>query len=179
MRYAEYCTMRRAVQSNAPAPDHAAMVAIETELRVALLATGLFHTVEVGLTDDADRFVIAMCEFAPDVDPAVAGEALARLWSKQVAYGFWRAQTLRVDKGHVELQGATRASLSGHYVTTHLVAREAPVPVRTEPVPARTEPVPARVRQIPSTGILPPDLPASTPSRPRRRLLGGRRTTAA
>jgi len=171
MRYPEYCTMRRAVQGNAPAPDSAALTAIETELRAALLATGVFHTVEVGRTDDADRFVIAMCEFAPEADATAAALVLSRLWAKQVAYGFWRAETMRVNKGHVELQGATRMSLSGHYVTVHVVAQEAPV--RELPVE-----LPARVRQVPSTGIGP--VPAAAPAeRPRRRLLGGRRTAVA
>ena len=133
MQIAEYYKLRRAIQSNAPAPHEGAVTAMETELRAALLATGLFHTVEVGRTDDIDRFVIAMCEFAPDVDPSEAAMVIARLWMKHVAYGFWRAETLRVDKGHVELQGATRLSLQGHYATVHLIAQEAPAPAGVRP----------------------------------------------
>lgn len=152
MQIAEYYTIRRAVQDSAPAPDAAATAGMETELRAALLATGLFHQVEVGCTDDADRFVIAMCQFAPDVDATEVAETLARVWSKHVAYGFWCAETIRVDKGHVELQGATRSSLAGHYLTVHLIAQEAPA--------RRIVRVPTVVRQTPSTGILAEPRPA-------------------
>ena len=173
MRISEYSTMRRAVQSSAPAPDAAAVASLETELQAALRATGLFHTVEVGRTNDADRLVIALCEFAPEVDADEAARVLSRLWAKQVAYGFWRAEWLRVTKGHVELQGATRASLTGHYATMHLVAKAAPAP-------ARPVALPARVRQIPSTGIgyTPITAATETARRPRRRLIGGRRAVA-
>lgn len=149
MRVAEYYTMRRAVQNSAPAPDDAAVSAMEIELRAALLATGIFHSVEVGRTDDQDRLIIAMVRFDPAVDAAEAALALARLWTKQVAYGFWRAQTIRVDKGHVELQGATRLSLEGHYATVHLIAQEAPAPALAAPRVLR----PATGRPTPSLGI--------------------------
>ncbi len=128
MQIAGYYKMRRAIQENAPGPDESTTSALEVDLRGALLATGLFHTVEVGRTDSADRHVIAMCGFVPEIDSAEAALALARLWSKQIAVGFWQANTMRVDKGHVELQGATRTSLEGPYVTVHLLAQAAPAP---------------------------------------------------
>ena len=147
MQLAQYYTIRRAIQSNAPAPDRSAVTALETELRAALVATGFFHSVEVGSTDDADRHVIALCAFAPEVDPSEAAVALARLWMKQVAYGFWRAETMRVDQGHVELQGATRLGIDSHYATVHIVAQEAPAPAGAA---AR----PAALRTLPGTGAI-------------------------
>ena len=166
MRIAEYSTMRRAVQSNAPAPDPAAVAALETDLRAALLATGLFHSVEVGSTDDRDRLVIGMVGFAPEVDIQHAAQVLTRLWTKQVAYGFWHAETVRVDKTQVELQGATRFSISGHYATVHLIAQEAPAPA-----PRIT--LPAVGRPTPSVGIGQHPVPAA-PARRTRRWLPGR-----
>lgn len=155
MRVGEYYTMRRAVQNSAPAPDDAVTAAMEVELRAALWATGMFHTVEVGRTEDPDRFLIALLQFAPEIDASEAALALARVWTKQVAYGFWRAQTIRVDKGHVELQGATRLSLRGHYATVHLVAQEAALPARaatTQRGAPRTG-QPAAGRPTPSVAI--------------------------
>lgn len=136
MQLRHYYTIRRALQDSAPAADRQTLVDIETDLRAAMLATGLFHSVEVGHTDDVDRLVIAMCAFAPEVDPSEAAVALARLWMKQIAYGFWRAETMRVDKGHVELQGATRMSVGGHFATVHLIAQEAPAPTPVLSQPA-------------------------------------------
>jgi hypothetical protein len=144
----EYYTIRRALQDSAPAADRQAVVDIETELRAALLATGLFHDVEVGHTDNIDRLVIAMCAFAPEVDPSEAAVSLARLWMKHIAYGFWRAETMRVDKGHVELQGATRMSLRGHFATVHLIAQEAPAPAPVLSQPAATSVVPGATTAI-------------------------------
>ena len=175
MQIAEYYTIRRGVQSSAPAPDDAAVTAMEIELRAALLATEMFHSVEVGRSDDPDRRVLAMVRFAPEIDSSEAALALARLWVKQIAYGFWQAQTIRVDKGHVELQGATLLSMRGHYCTVHLVAQEAPEPA-TQPVVVQ-RPLPGR--PTPSTGI--PQTPAAVlavPSaqrvrRSRRWLVGG------
>jgi hypothetical protein len=177
MQIAEYYTIRRAVQSSAPAPDETAVAAMEIELRAALLATGLFHTVEVGRSDDRDRLVIAMVRFAPEVDASEAALALARLWTKQVAYGFWRAQSIRVDKRQVELQGATRLSLHGHYCTVHLVARATPQPA-TRPVVVQR---PAPGRPTPSTGIAQTAaaVVSAQPVRRSRRWLGGRPAAVA
>jgi hypothetical protein len=171
MQIAEYYTIRRAVQDNAPAPDAAATAAMETELRAALLATGLFHTVEVGRTDDADRLIIAMCGFAPDVNETEVSRTIDQVWSKHVAYGFWRAQTLRVDKGHVELQGATRLSLRGHFATAHVVAHASPAPVAAVVRPAV-------VRQTPSVGFMQRPVPPVPPVRRSRRWLTGRPAVA-
>ena len=153
MQIASYYTIRRAIQNSAPAPDARATAAMETELRAALLASGLFHTVEVGRTDDADRHVIAMCAFAPEIDAAEAALALARMWNKQVAYGFWQANTMRVDEGHVELQGATRLSIEGHYATVHLIAQEAPAPIPSRVAAPSAPERSVRERRIPSVGI--------------------------
>jgi hypothetical protein len=179
MRIAEYYTIRRAVQDNAPAPDDAAVAAMELELRAALRATGMFHTVEVGHTDDPDRHVIAMVGFSPDIDASEAALAIARVWTKQVAYGFWRAETIRLDKGHVELQGATRSSLRGHYATVHLIAEESAVP-STRPSPLQR---PAAGRPTPSTGIgqaaAAMSAPAPVVRRGLRRLTGARTVSVA
>jgi hypothetical protein len=162
MQIAEYYTIRRGLRNSAPAPDGAVVTAMETELRAALLTSDVFHSVEVGRTDDADRYLIAMCGFAPETDPSEAAAALARLWSKQIAYGFWEASTVRVDKRQVELQGATRLSLRGHFVTVHLLAQQLPAP-------ARPVELPPRVRQVPSTGIAHGALPAAVGDGSRRR----------
>ena len=146
---------------------------MELELRTALRTTGMFHSIEVGRTDDPDRHVIAMVGFSPEIDASEAALALARVWAKHIAYGFWKAETIRVDKGHVELQGATRFSLRGHYATVHLIAQEAEVP-STQPALVQR---PAGGRPTPSTGIgQPAVVQAPTPRvrRGRRRHTGSR-----
>lgn len=170
MRIAEYYTIRRAVQSSAPAPDAAAVAAMELELRTALRATGMFHTVEVDHTDDPDRLLIAMVGFSPEIDASEAALAIARVWAKHIAYGFWKAETIRVDKGHVELQGATRFSLRGHYATVHLIAEEAAVPSIRPSTSTAAALRPAAGRPTPSTGI--GHAPVATTATPRVRRTG-------
>jgi hypothetical protein len=45
--------------------------------------------------------------------------------------------------GHVELQGATRMSLHGHFATVHLIAQEAPAPAPIVSRPAGAPVTPA------------------------------------
>jgi hypothetical protein len=55
---------------------------------------------------------------------------LEQLWQQQLRYGFWEAHTLLVDDTQVEFLGATRSGLNGHYVTLHLIAQRAFIPVQ-------------------------------------------------
>ena len=175
MRIAEYYTIRRGLQHSAPAPDAGTVAAMELELRTALWATGMFHSVEVDHTDDPDRLVIAMVSFSPEIDASEAALALARVWTKHVAYGFWKAETIRVDKGHVELQGSTRFSLRGHYATVHVIATEAEVPSTRPGLVQRA----ATGRPTPSTGLHHPTPAAAPQPRGRRRRITGSRSDSS
>jgi hypothetical protein len=55
---------------------------------------------------------------------------IEQLWQQQLRYGFWEAHTVLVDDDQVEFLGATRSGLNGHYVTLHLIAQRAFVPVQ-------------------------------------------------
>ncbi len=65
MNLVQFHRLRTAVQVSAPPGAGADLVAVETDLRDALLDSGLFVTVEVGRTEDPDALVIALCTYDP------------------------------------------------------------------------------------------------------------------
>ena len=130
MRSIEYSKLRSGVQLNARPGSAADVRAIATELRRGLLATGLFADVEVDATDDADHLVVAMCTFHPALTDQEAAMWLEDVWNSHLRYDYWAAHSTLVVKGQVELQGATLGNVGGPYVTLHVVAQRAPIPMQ-------------------------------------------------
>ena len=175
MKLTDYHALRTGLQRNASPAGPAAVSELRERLGAALAASGLFHTVEADHTDDEDRLVIALAEFAPDVDAAHVAWQLERLWHDVLACPFWSAESIIVEDGHVELQGATRSSQQGQYLTLHVVAQEAVPserPAADVVIPAQPgRPADAPVVQSVPTQGRPEETPQEAPAR-RRRLLG-------
>ena len=130
MKLMHFHTLRSGVQINASPATEQALVAMETDLRDALGDSGLFDSVEVEHTDDPDQLVIALCKFLPFFTEDDVARHLERIWGDRVSYPFWEAHAFHVENGHVEFEAATRHSSAGHYVTVHLVAQKASIPVQ-------------------------------------------------
>ncbi len=116
------------------------MASVERSLRSSLVASGLFVQVEVERTDDPDQLVIALCSFEPHhSEKEVAGGSSSGSGAEQVSYPFWESHGTLVERGHVELEAASRPSPVGGYVTVHLVAQKALIPAQRHPsdVPSR------------------------------------------
>jgi hypothetical protein len=129
--------LRTALQFSAPPGAAAQLAEMQVRVRRGLVTAGWFEDVEVASTDDADNLVIAMCRFPSPLDGESVAERLSMLWQDHLRYPFWEAHTTLVWSDQVELEGATRASADGHYVTVHVVAQEAP---RLVSVPAQRRP---------------------------------------
>ena len=125
--------LRTAIQGNAAPASLQDLATLEGTLRDLLMASGLFVEVEVERTDDPDRFVIAMCEFNPDLSDDDVARLLERMWQDKLRYPYWEAHAFKVENGHVEFQAASRHSNGGHYVTVHLVAQKATIPKQRGP----------------------------------------------
>jgi hypothetical protein len=130
MRLIEYSKLRTGVQLNARPHSAAELRAAAHELRRGLMATGLFADVEVDATEDPDHLVVAMCTFHPALTDQEAAAQLEEVWNSHLRYGYWGAHSMLVVKGQVELQGATLSRVGGPYVTLHVVAQRAPIPVQ-------------------------------------------------
>jgi len=129
-----YRRLRTAVQANAGPEGAERLRALEVALRAALLDSGLFVDVEAGHTDDVDRLVIALCHFGPGMTEAAVARALSVLWQEKLRYPMWECHAVILEEDHVELQGATRGTSNGPYVTVHVVAQRAKVPMQRAPL---------------------------------------------
>jgi len=124
----QFHKMRTAIQHNAFPGTGEQVATFETSLRAMLLDSGLFESVEVEHTDDADQLVIALCQFRPFYSERDVASRLEEMWEDRVRYPFWEAHSLSVEAEHIEFEAATRQSSAGHYVTVHLVAQKAAIP---------------------------------------------------
>ena len=130
MRSIEYSKLRTGVQRNARPGSAADLRAAALELKRGLMGTGLFADVEVDATDDPDHLVVAMCTFHPALTEQEAAMWLEDVWNSHLRHSYWAAHTTLVVKGQVELQGATLGNVGGPYVTLHVVAPRAPIPMQ-------------------------------------------------
>ena len=125
MEITRFHKVRHAVQTNARPGGPADLAEAQTRVRAGLVSTGWFHDVEVGATDEVDNLVIAMCRFPSPLTADRVSQRLAQLWQDRLRYPFWEAHTTLLDADQAELEGATRSSAQGHYLTVHIVAQKA------------------------------------------------------
>ena len=137
MELAQFHRLRTALQVSARRGAPADLAEMQTRVRRSLVSAGWFEEVEVGATEDPDNLVIAMCRFPARLSEESVAERLGEVWEDLLRYRFWDAYTTLVWPGQVELEGATRASADGHYVTVHVLAQGAP---RLVSVPAQRPP---------------------------------------
>jgi hypothetical protein len=130
MELMDYRKLRAGLQINAAPAGPAAVLPLARRLQESLEATGLFSDLEVDATENVDAMVIGMCTFPAEMEAGRLAHWVEQLWQQQLRYGFWEAHTLLVDDEQVEFLGATRSGLNGHYVTLHLIAQRAFVPVQ-------------------------------------------------
>ena len=133
MKLMHFHTLRSGVQINASPATEPTLVAIANNLRDLLDGCGLFDSVEVEHTADPDQLVVALCQYRPNLSEDEIAAAVERLWDERVSYTFWEVHVVRTDEGFVELEGATRESVTGRYATLHLVAQRAAVPTQRGP----------------------------------------------
>ena len=123
MELARFHMVRTAVQSNARPGGAADLTAAQDRVWRGLTATGWFDEVEVGATDEVDNLVVAMCTFPEQLLEDRVAQRLVLLWEDRLRYPFWAAHATLVHRGQVELEGASRTSTQGHYLTVHIVAQ--------------------------------------------------------
>lgn len=128
MNLSQFHRRRAAIQDNVAPGRGEDLLVVEEALREVLMDSGLFLEVEVGHTDDPDRFVIALCQFDPFFSEADITARLEDFWTHRVRHPFWEAHAFLAEADHVELRAATRIGPDGRYVTVHLVAKRGPIP---------------------------------------------------
>lgn len=134
MQLTQLHTLRSGLQVNASPAKGRALIAMESTLRDLLTGSDLFDTVEVEHTDDPDQLVVSLCCYRHHLSEEQVAVAIDHLWNERVRYPFWEAHSTNVDEDYVALQGVTRESAYGHYVTVHLIAQRSPVPAQRSPI---------------------------------------------
>lgn len=150
MELLAYRKLRSGLQMNAAPAGPAAVGPLARRLQESLQATGLFSDIEVDATENVDAMVIGMCTFPAEMPAGRLAQWLDQLWRQQLRYGFWEAHTLLVDDDQVEFLGATRSGLNGHYVTLHLIAQRAFVPVQRDAADRRGPLTPVQDHLMPT-----------------------------
>ena len=123
MQLTRFHQVRSAVQTKTRPGGVDDLAAAAARVRDGMVATGWFDDVEVGATDEVDNLVVAMCSFPAQSSVDRVEQRLTRLWQDRLRYPFWEAHTTLVDTDQVELEGATRSSVTGHYLTVHVIAQ--------------------------------------------------------
>ncbi len=114
--------LRGGLKGNAAPATGEDLEAAESRLRTLLKSSALFGNVEVAVTDDPDRLLIAMVNYRPETTEEEVTDFLASSWVSHLRYRGWDAHAFLVDNEHVELQAATLHASGSHYVTMHVVA---------------------------------------------------------
>lgn len=130
MKLLEYRKLRSGVQMNARPTTAAERRAVALDLERELLRTGCFADVEVDHTDNLDHLVVAMCTYDPTMLERHVALRLEEMWNNRLRFTYWAVHSTLVEKGQVELQGATLSNLGGPYVTLHVVAQKGPIPAQ-------------------------------------------------
>lgn len=130
MKLLEYRKLRSGVQMNARPTTAAERRAVALDLERELVRAGCFADVEVDHTDDLDHLVVAMCTYDPALSEEQVALRLEDVWNGRLRFAYWAVHSTLVDKGQVELQGATLSNLGGPYVTLHVVAQRGPIPAQ-------------------------------------------------
>ncbi len=125
MELTHFHKLRTGLQCNARPATPADLIEVEFRVWDGLASTGWFADVEVGSTDDLDNLVVAMCTYPAELTEDRIAQRLAQLWQDRLRYPFWGPCTTLVEPDQVELEGATRTSAQGHYVTVHVIAQKA------------------------------------------------------
>jgi hypothetical protein len=117
--------LRGGLKANAAPAAGDALEAAEARLRTLLMSSAMFGNVEVAVTDDPDRLLIAMVNFRPEHTEQEVTDYLMRSWVTHLRYRGWDAHSFLVENEHVEMQAATLHADGSHFVTIHVVATAA------------------------------------------------------
>jgi hypothetical protein len=94
------------------------------KLRNRLVTSTMFAKVEIEETDDVNNLLIGLVHYRPGVSVRQVAAYLEAVWVTELRLEGWDAFSFQVEKGHVELEAATRDTESSQFLTLHLIALE-------------------------------------------------------
>lgn len=84
----------------------------------------MFAQVEVEVTDDPDRLLVALVHYRPGTPERQVSSFLEAVWITELRLPGLDAFHFLVEQGHVELESATGDQDSGYFLSLQLIAIE-------------------------------------------------------
>ena len=109
-----------------PASDAAATGAVLEDaadrLRRRLVASVMFARVEVEVTQDPERLLVALVRYRPGTPERQVSSFLEAVWITELRLSAMDVFTFHLEDGQVELDAVTGDQASGYFVSLQLVA---------------------------------------------------------
>lgn len=121
---AEFMQLREAVTNNLPPASGAPLADAAARLRRRLVASVMFAQVEVEVTDDPERLLVALVRYRPGTRPRQVSSFLEAVWITELRLSALDAFNFLVEDGQVELEAVTGDQGAGYFVSLLLVALE-------------------------------------------------------
>jgi hypothetical protein len=120
----EFLRLRLALTNNLPPASGALIDDAASRLRQRLVSSVMFAQVEVDVTDDAERLLVAMVRFRPGTPERQVASFLEAVWITELRLSGLDVFHSLTEDGHVEFEAVTGDQDSGYFVSLQLIALE-------------------------------------------------------
>ncbi|TPG15895.1 hypothetical protein EAH86_11605 [Pedococcus bigeumensis] len=116
--------LRAGLTTNLPPASGALIDAAASRLRQRLVSSVMFAQVEVEVTEDPERLLIALVRYRPGTPERQVSSFLEAVWISELRLPGLDVFNFLAEDGHVELESVTGDQSSGYFISLHLVATE-------------------------------------------------------
>ena len=116
--------LRAALTTNLPPASGALIDAAASRLRQRLVSSVMFTQVEVEVTEDPKRLLVAMVHYKPGMPERQVSSFLEAVWISELRLPGLDIFHFLAEDGHVELESVTGDQESGYFLSLHLIAVE-------------------------------------------------------
>lgn len=148
----EFLRLKLGLTNNLPPASGALVDDAASRLRQRLASSVMFAQVEVEVTDDPERLLVALVRFRPDTPERQVASFLEAVWITELRLSGLDVFNFLVEDGHVELEAVTGDQESGYFLSLQLIALEGEAqdfegrPSSPSELPVETESSPTKKR---------------------------------
>lgn len=116
--------LRAGLTTNLPPASGALVDAAAARLRQRLVSSVMFARVEVEVTDDPNRLIVALVRYRPGMRERQVASFLEAVWISELRLPGLDVFNFLAEDGHVELESVTGDQASGYFLSLNLIAVE-------------------------------------------------------
>lgn len=120
----EFKLLREGLTTNLPPAAGALVDDAAARLRRRLESSRMFAQVELEVTEDPERLLIALVRYRPGTPERQVASFLEALWITELRLSGLDAFNFFTDPGHVELEAVTGDTEAGYFISLQLIALE-------------------------------------------------------